>query len=158
MRKLYRYLMTGAVVVSFAGTAAAVDNRAEIAPMLKTAWHQESPFNDQCPVSGRERSAAGSEATAMAQVMKYHNWPETASYDWNSMLDSYAATATEAQKTAVASLIKSVGEAISTVYGNESTADDYRIAPALIEKFDYDKGATLMLKKYYSPEQWEDII
>lgn len=154
--------MAGAAMICFAGTAVAVDNRAEIAPMLKTRWHQGAPFNDQCPVSGRERSATGSEATAMAQVMKYHNWPETAddgiSFDWSNMLESYTSEATDAQKKAVATLMQSAGEAIGTQYGAESTADDYRIAPALIDKFGYDKSATLMLKKYYSPEQWENII
>jgi hypothetical protein len=41
---------------------------------LETQWHQNSPFNDFCPIdliSGR-RSLAGCPAVAMAQILNYH--------------------------------------------------------------------------------------
>lgn len=41
---------------------------------LETAWHQSSPYNDLCPVDpvGGSRSVVGCVATAMAQVVNYH--------------------------------------------------------------------------------------
>lgn len=46
-----------------------------IAPLCTTTWGQGEPFNLECPVYGGERCLSGCVATAMAQVMKYHNWP-----------------------------------------------------------------------------------
>ncbi len=36
------------------------------------------PYNLKCPKKGSELSVTGCVATAMAQVMKYHNWPDQA--------------------------------------------------------------------------------
>lgn len=55
-----------------------------VAPLVKTHWGQDTPYNDQCPMDGGRHSVTGCVATAMAQVMKYHEWPTvghgTASY------------------------------------------------------------------------------
>ncbi len=42
-----------------------------VAPLMQTTWDQPSPYNGLCPGG----SVTGCVATAMAQVMKYHNWP-----------------------------------------------------------------------------------
>ena len=42
-----------------------------VAPLLQTKWGQDYPFNDQCPVG----TVSGCVATAMAQIMKYWEWP-----------------------------------------------------------------------------------
>ena len=42
-----------------------------VAPLLQTKWGQEYPFNDQCP----QGAVSGCVATAMAQIMKYWEWP-----------------------------------------------------------------------------------
>ncbi len=41
---------------------------------LETNWHQESPYNDFCPIDGNngQRSVAGCPAIAMAQILDYH--------------------------------------------------------------------------------------
>ena len=38
-------------------------------------WNQDSPYNDLCPLYQGDRSVTGCVATAMAQVLKYHNYP-----------------------------------------------------------------------------------
>ena len=44
--------------------------------ILLTRWNQRAPYNNQCPdYSSGNRSVTGCVATAMAQVMKYHEWP-----------------------------------------------------------------------------------
>lgn len=48
-----------------------------IAPLITTLWNQDAPYNDLCPeYATGEKSATGCVATAMAQVMKYHEWPQ----------------------------------------------------------------------------------
>ena len=39
---------------------------------IETKWHQDSPYNDFCPMDGGERSVAGCPAVAMAQILNYH--------------------------------------------------------------------------------------
>ena len=53
--------------------------------MLKTTWYQVEPYDLMTPVYEGEKyewegkhSATGCVATAMAQVMYYHQWPQTA--------------------------------------------------------------------------------
>ena len=50
-----------------------------IEPLIKTKWGQGTPFNGDCPVNNRatdgSKCASGCVATAMAQVMNYHQYP-----------------------------------------------------------------------------------
>jgi hypothetical protein len=53
-----------------------------VAPLCKSLWNQDSPYNDLCPiytdsVTGNTHCATGCAATAMAQIMYYHKWPAT---------------------------------------------------------------------------------
>lgn len=64
-----------------------------VGPLTTTTWNQGCYYNAQCPVvtSGQCGSAwTGCGATAMAQIMKYWNYPATGvgshSYSWNSNL------------------------------------------------------------------------
>ncbi len=59
-------------------------SRAPIAPMLKSIWGQDNPFNFYAPFTNTSTSngvtlalhgATGCVATAMAQVMYYYKWP-----------------------------------------------------------------------------------
>lgn len=66
-----------------------------IAPMCSTKWNQSAPYSNMTPVitySGEEyQSVTGCVATAMAQVMKYYNYPKTGtgstSYTWTKYAD-----------------------------------------------------------------------
>lgn len=83
---------------------------AAITPLVASKWNQDTPFNDLCPeYSSGKKSATGCVATAMAQVMYYHKWPQSAcaqinsytwrgntmgpleptTFDWANMLDEY---------------------------------------------------------------------
>ena len=48
---------------------------AVVGPLVKTTWDQDDPFWDLCPGSGSSKAYTGCVATAMAQVMKYWEWP-----------------------------------------------------------------------------------
>lgn len=66
--------------VSLAPAArAAGSNYAPIEPLVTAKWGQGdegNPFWEKCPVYGGEHAVVGCVATAMAQVMYKHKWPE----------------------------------------------------------------------------------
>ena len=47
-----------------------------VSPLLgEINWNQDTPYNNMCPTSSGTRCMTGCVATAMARVMKYHNYP-----------------------------------------------------------------------------------
>ena len=80
-----------------------------VEPLIKTNWGQEMPYYLQCPIYRGEYCVVGCVATAMAQVMKYWQYPEGSSslprfysygfgnvdalpattFDYSLMIDSY---------------------------------------------------------------------
>lgn len=90
------------------------DGWTEIEPLVKTKWNQSEPYNNQCPTINGNKTLTGCVATAMAQIMKYHQWPVTGrgshsyewsggqtlsmdfskvTFDWENMLDIYSEVA-----------------------------------------------------------------
>lgn len=49
-------------------------------PLLKTNWNQSLIYDYYMPEINGQHCLTGCTATAMAQVMKYHNWPDTIPY------------------------------------------------------------------------------
>ena len=52
--------------------------RAVVGPLCQTIWNQNYPWNSQCPEDAEGSGGhvyAGCVATAMAQVMKFYDWP-----------------------------------------------------------------------------------
>lgn len=118
--------------------------------LVQTQWDQDSPYWNLCPGSGNTKAYTGCVATAMAQVMKYWEWPikgtgehsyrplyvnnpeqysrypvQTAkfgetTYDWANMKNTYTGSETSAQKTAVATLMFHCGVATDMMYGSDS--------------------------------------
>ncbi|MDE6526798.1 MAG: C10 family peptidase, partial [Muribaculaceae bacterium] len=160
--------------------AASVPERAEIAPMLTTSWAQPAPFNNLCPQVNETRTLTGCGATAMAQVMNYFKWPAhgtgiavasgpnditysmdlaTAHFDWANMADDYDHNPTEAQKDAVALLMKACGYAAKTEYSiNWSNSTMVNIATALRENFDYAPTVRAYQMVHYGLLRWEEMI
>ena len=85
-----------------------------VEPLVKSTWNQDKPYNDLCPeyYTG-VKCATGCVATAMAQVMNYHQWPKVptdsipaytdgnsvyrpalppVTFDWDNMRDNYVTT------------------------------------------------------------------
>ena len=154
-------------------------DRAPIAPLCSTRWNQDAPYNNMCPTVGTQRSVTGCAATAMAQVMKYHNWPEkgtgshsytwnnttlsmdfaNTTFDWANMLDSYTGTSTAAQKQAVAQLMYACGVSIDMDYSpSASGAPDFYIAAAMANYFGYDAGIRYYSRDYYGINDWNDLV
>lgn len=83
--------------ISKSGANRANSSWAPIAPLCATKWNQNDPYNRQTPqitYRGKNRqSATGCVATAMAQLMKYHNYPAkgtgSISYTWRKYSDFF---------------------------------------------------------------------
>jgi uncharacterized protein YjdB len=155
--------------------------RSTIEPLLKSTWDQDAPYWDQCIFSGTQ-CYTGCVATAMAQVVNYYQYPNkvaalpeytTDSYgysvpalpavtlDWKNMCPSYPynETRTDAQKKAVATLMRYCGQAIEMDYGPDgSGAYMYLVERALVQYFGYSQSARSIWQPAYSAEDWENII
>ena len=159
-----------------------------IAGLLSTTWNQDDPYNSKVPslgsgYTGRYALATGCVATAMAQVMKYHEYPThgigsnsytginnltfeadfaNTTYDWANMIDDYSGGYTSTQADAVGTLMYHAGVAVNMSYGQIDTggsgANSYDVPVALIENFGYDKGAGIKRRAGYTDEEWEQII
>ena len=159
-----------------AGTAA-------VAPLLGgIKWNQTEPYNNRCPLyDGTNRSVTGCVATAMAQVMMYHQYPKElkatikayttkskgigipeissgATYDWDNMLPDYSQSDySSAQADAVAKLMYHCGAAVEMDYGPSSGAN---VTPAILATyFGYDADLMQDLTRTcFSLQQWMTLI
>lgn len=153
-----------------------------ISPLLTTTWSQADPYNQKCPPKKSEiKAVTGCVATAMAQVMKYHNWPPVGEgkityksqyygelrvnfantpLDWENMLDAYEdGDWTQEQADAVATLMMCAGYSVQMNYSPlASGAMAMIIAPALGTYFRYDKRLSYDMRDYYRSEAWEKKI
>ena len=108
-------------------------------PLLTSSWHQEPPYNDQCPDKGctwppcyyNENALVGCVATAGAQTMRYWNWPPygeegylySDTYNWPNMPDTFTGCDwSQVQVHAVAELCREVGVAVGTKYGCKASS------------------------------------
>ena len=153
-----------------------------IEPMLVSAWDQDTPYNNMCPIlSNGKRGYTGCGNTATAQVMKFHNWPaspiadvmwknnitgtteicemKSHVYDWDNMLYNYNSEYSEAQGNAVALLMADLGKATQTMYTigmSGNTAPD--IAHALVHVFNYSPELFIAERCNYTYEEYIALV
>ncbi|MBD5203228.1 MAG: leucine-rich repeat protein [Bacteroidales bacterium] len=132
------------------------------------SWSQEGPFNSMIP----GQPLVGCVGTAMATVMKYHNFPESGSgsfggvdfnvnYDWDSMrADNYRSGYTQTEGEAVATLMYHASKSIDTQYAKSgSSAYEVRVPGALSTYFGYDPGVSYKKRAEVATQQeWDDIV
>lgn len=160
----------------------------EIEPPLDAIeWNQDLPYNALIPgnegIADRdEQYATGCVATAMAQIMKYHTYPQqgigrktyvsngntysadfgSATYDWSGMANryenSYSGTTAE---NAVAELMYHVGVALNMNYGKIGTGGSgtstQAVATALKTHFGYSTG-TKYIARNSDPYKTNDVL
>ena len=151
-------------------------------PLLMPTWGQDSPFNAQCPMDGASRSITGCVATAMAQIMKYYEYPaqgpaktipgyvtETkkinvpaisaspaTTYNWKNMQLNYSSGA---EAPDVATIMHHCGVSIKMDYtATVSGAYDYTAAYAFSSYFDYDKNLEMEYRRHYTDAQWIALL
>lgn len=150
-----------------------------IAPLLKTTWDQEAPYNNLTPVMQGQHTPTGCVATAFAQVMNYFKYPQrgegtitytdkntrrtmtfTKDFDWANMLDSYVpGQYNDTQAEAVAYLMKACGFSVEMNYDVEASgAISYKLVNAAVNYFKYDAGTYYTERENYSLDQWMQMI
>ena len=152
-----------------------------IEPMLVTAWNQDKPYNNMCPMLDGKRTYTGCGNTAAAQVMRFHKWPaspiadiewnnnitgeiefcELTShvYDWDNMLYNYTSDYSETEADAVALLMADLGKATQSSYMQEVTGNNApNILHALVHVFNYSPEAFVAERNCYTYEEYIALI
>ena len=161
-----------------AGKSLAGSKEDEVGPLMTTEWGQRSPYNMHCP----SYTMTGCVATAMAQVMRYWNYPAfgegshsfsdnsgygllsadfgNTRYDWTHMPDRLTGSSSTAEKEAVATLMYHCGVSVdmgySTIYSGTTIN---KCEPALKNYFHFNKhGIRYRAKGSMSNDAWTDTL
>lgn len=136
-----------------------IPTHSSISALIKTQWGQDAPFNKLCPATsdGKDKCPTGCVATAIAQVMYYHQWPSK--YDWSKMKKIYDGTETGSSADAVSKLMKDVGDAVFMDYGDDgSAAMTIMPSEALRYDFGYDESTDIAFRENYTAKQWDALL
>ena len=174
----------------FAGESTEFINRGEkvVTPLVQTRWNQAPYYNALCPYDNHygERTVTGCVATAMAQVLKYWNYPEVGTgshsystssygtlyanfggiqYEWDNMPNRVTST-----NDAVATLMYHCGVSVEMSYGVSATGGSgaYVISNysntehcaeyAFKNYFGYKPSAHGEMKNNTSDSQWKSMV
>ena len=165
-------------------TSSITFTKQDIAPLIKSQWNQDKPYNDQVPTykdsdNQDVRAVTGCVATAMAMVMKYHQWPQEAcapitgykdddnqledlpatTFNWSAMTDTYDENSSKESCEAVATLMKYCGYGARMGYGRVSSSNSFHLARALYRYFGYDRETIMVTRRAnYTEGEWLNLI
>ena len=151
-------------------TRRAAAEHTEVLPLMKTAWDQGAPYNQNCPEIEGNKALTGCVATAMAQVINYHQWPlsETkAVAGYETIQDKVNVSALPAKKfnwynmtdDEIAWLMRYCGQSVMMEYkSDESSAAPGNIPTALSSIFGFSMKAKLETHASYSDAEWEEMM
>lgn len=148
-----------------------------VGPLIQTHWDQAPFYNDQCPTN----TYTGCVATAMAQIMKFWNYPVSGTgfhsyqhpqygirsanfgnttYQWSSMPNQLTTSSTSEQKNAIATLMYHCGVSLDMNYGTSgSSAPTATVVSSLINYFGYSNLAQYVQRSNYPDDiQWKNLL
>jgi len=151
----------------------------DVLPLLTTLWAQDCYYDALCPADPAgpcSHAVTGCVATAIAQILKYHNFPSqgvgqhtydcppygqqsanfgNTTYDWSAMPDSVAAN-----NTAVATLMYHAGVSVDMSYtATGSGASDVNVPVAFLNYFNYSPEIDIINKASYPDvENFKSIL
>ncbi|MBO7586282.1 MAG: C10 family peptidase, partial [Bacteroidales bacterium] len=164
------------------GRATATRNITSIAPLLQTTWDQGCYYNQFCPEDSLGSCGhvwAGCVAVAMAQVVRYWEWPNhglnshsytcdygtlsvnfgATTYNYNNMPNGLSSSTSTSQKEEVAKLIYHCGVAVEMDYApGGSSAYSSDVPDALYDYFAYADNGTYVSRYNYSDSDWVNLI
>lgn len=150
---------------------------AVVEPLIQLRWDQGAPFNMYVP----QGCPTGCVATAMAQIMKYWEWPVTGTgehsynapgygqqyanfgattYDWANMIEFYGNGSTQEQKEAVATLMYHCGVSVDMNYEPDGSGAFSADVPVSINTyFSYSDHSTFISRSgNYTYEEWIALL
>lgn len=159
-----------------------------IEPLITTKWGQGNPYNNQCPEIDGKHCVTGCVATAMAQIMYYHKWPQDAcaaipQYTSNTIQPCGVIYTSQIEMPALPptkfkwSVMKDrywegeQGKSADAVaelmrYCGQAVEMNYGVDESgafemprhLIQYFGYGKNAKYVTMSQYTESQWEEIL
>lgn len=182
----------GLVVKTMSQSLKAPSRAQNVSPLLAAKWNQTSPYYDQCIINGTQ-CLTGCPATSLAQVFYYWKYPTeptgvvpayryresyysswtnvpalpSTTFAWANMKNTYTFGGTTAQKQAVATLMRYVGQAEHMAYGAEGSgisSDSTVLIANACKFFGYDSNVRAIKKTnyygstYYNDTQWANLI
>lgn len=159
------------------------DDRENIAPIMTSHWHQNSPYNDRCPyrTGTTARAVTGCVATAASQILYYwrkdlpstlqattptygygeapvtESIPAGTPLRWDLMKDSYSGSESSTVKNAVAEFCFATGAATWLTYG-ESTSGQVDKIPYTFSAYYGMNGGSYQSRSNYSQEGWVKLL
>ena len=150
------------------------DQAASVAPLMETEWGQDEPYNRMTP----KNHPTGCVATAMAQIMYTHRWPEKGNgtavsisdlstidlskttYDYANMLSVYAGVIySTKQARAVATLMYHCGITSDMDYNASGSGTTlFKANEALHNNFSYHENSNVHIRAYHSNDDWMDMV
>ncbi len=156
-----------------------------IPPLVTTKWDQGGYYNELCPYDPEygENSVTGCVATAMAQILKYWNYPETGngfhsynhtnfgvisanfgntSYNWTGMPD-----VVESQNNSVATLMYQCGVSVEMNYStpgsyayvvSDASPVEHCSEFAFKEHFGMDESLRGIQRENFTTAAWVQVI
>lgn len=146
--------------------------------LCSSTWNQDAPYNAYAPTVNGQRCPTGCIATAVAQIMYYHKWPESCpsisgytawthniyrptlpetTFDWNAMKDTYGTNSTDGDE--VAKLMNYVGQSVQMNFSPEgSGASDSYCPYAFKNIFNYYTSVRRVERAGYSVSQWDELV
>ena len=175
-RLQYEQLQTGKIIPEDAALTIDIPN---VEPMLKTKWRQGTPYNNLCP----KGCPSGCVATAMSQVMNYHQFPssgigsfsyssrsrgfrcsynfENATFYWDRLKNSYPTSTLGSISGAeeIAQITYACGVSVGMDYdSNGSGAYMSDVPYALIHFFGYNANVSYRDRTCYNSSEWYDML
>ena len=161
----------------------AAADRSNIAPLLTSHWHQDSPYNNHCPFlkNSSNRAITGCVATAACQVLYYwrkdlpstlqgstptysygdapvtESVPKGTELHWELMKDNHWNSDPAAVKDAVAEFCFATGAATWLTYGS-STSGHIEDIPYTYSHYYGMNGGTVHYRNSYSQESWVQLL
>ena len=154
-----------------------------VGPLLSTLWDQNYPYNYYCPAGTGGPGGhvyTGCVATAMAQVLKYWNYPSTGNdsysythptygeqtanfgetiYDWANMPSTLSGSSPQIQIDAIATLMYHCGVSVDMNYGtNTSSASSRKVRDAFINYFRFSPSTRYVSRDAYTDDLWIDLL
>lgn len=168
-----------------------------VAPMLKCEWSQGWPYNTKVPTYPVEEvdeqgntytrtaeGVTGCVATAIAQVMYYHRWPEhgcgtihyvsdawnddiavnfgQTTYDWDNMHDTYSydSTYTQTELDAIGTLMYHCGAGVRAAYNTPTGTGGsiYSSQCFLKANMGYDNTVRGCEMREYTGSGWDSLL
>lgn len=148
---------------------------------VMTQWDQGAPYNSMTPEVGGKHCPTGCVATAMAQILKYYNYPEKSegisyytvgndptdiryefntTFKWDLIQVSYKGECSDESKQAVGELMRDCGYSVKMQYDKNGSAALYtNAALGFVRNMCFKEGYVHnAYRALYTDEEWMDIV